>query len=294
VDTAFKVLVSAPKQKHLSPEQQRFLQEVINKVTAAGFRIVDVDGVARLEEQAREIGKLQGILVLAFAQWVGERAGRKPRDEAVFPSEFNHVHTAIGCASRRPLLVLREKSVAERGALRPSLGCRTAKIPSSLDPAWLATPEFEKQFQVWLGEVKAQCHVFFGYSGVATNTANAIQVWLRDSGLKVLDWKNFRPGESILSRIEQAANQAACGLFLLTADDLKIKNNQLKTAPRDNVIFEAGYFARAKGKDRTLIVLEDGVELLSDLGGDIYLKLGSQRDPSTIEGRLARYFQDIL
>jgi len=39
---------------------------------------------------------------------------------------------------------------------------------------------------------------------------------------------------------------------------------------------------------------QDGVELLSDLGGDIYLKLGSQRDPSTIEGRLARYFEDIL
>jgi predicted nucleotide-binding protein len=167
-------------------------------------------------------------------------------------------------------------------------------MPSNLDSAYLASRDFEKQFGPWVNEVRAQCHVFFGYSGKAQDTANRIHLWLQENGLKVLDWNYFRPAESIFSRLEQAADRVSCGLFLLTADDVKIKNNQLGTAPRDNVIFEAGYFARAKGKERTLIILEEGVDLLTDLGGDIYLSLGRERDSAMIEGRLTRYFEAIL
>jgi hypothetical protein len=67
----------------------------------------------------------------------------------------------------------------------------------------------------------AQYHVFFGHAGSARDTANRINLWLQNSGLKVLDWNNFQPAGSILSRIEQAADRAAYRLFLLTADDIK-------------------------------------------------------------------------
>ena len=43
--------------------------------------------------------------------------------------------------------------------------------------------------------------------------------------------------------------------------------------PRDNVVFEAGYFIAAKGKDRVLVVHEDGAKMPADLGGDIYASL---------------------
>jgi hypothetical protein len=34
--------------------------------------------------------------------------------------------------------------------------------------------------------------------------------------------------------------------------------------------------------------------MLSDLGGDIYLRLRKQRDSATIEGKLASYFEHSL
>jgi hypothetical protein len=40
-----------------------------------------------------------------------------------------------------------------------------------------------------------------------------------------------------------------------------------QAVPRDNVVFEAGYFIRAKGKDRVLIVREAGAKTPADLGG---------------------------
>lgn len=43
------------------------------------------------------------------------------------------------------------------------------------------------------------------------------------------------------------------------------------------MVFEAGYFIRAKGKDRVLIIREAGAEMPADLGGDIY---GTLRDRS--------------
>jgi predicted nucleotide-binding protein len=40
-----------------------------------------------------------------------------------------------------------------------------------------------------------------------------------------------------------------------------------RAVPRDNVLFEAGYFIQAKGKDRVLIVREAGAKMPADLGG---------------------------
>ena len=46
-----------------------------------------------------------------------------------------------------------------------------------------------------------------------------------------------------------------------------------KAVPRDNVVFEAGYFTSAKGKDHVLIIRETGAKMPADLGGDIFASL---------------------
>ena len=45
------------------------------------------------------------------------------------------------------------------------------------------------------------------------------------------------------------------------------------SAPRDNVVFEAGYFIGVKGKRNVLIVRETNSKMPADLGGDIYASL---------------------
>jgi predicted nucleotide-binding protein len=57
----------------------------------------------------------------------------------------------------------------------------------------------------------------------------------------------------------------------------------MKAAPRDNVVFEAGYFTAAKGRDRVLIIREEGAKMPADLGGNIYLSLANRDDIRPIE-----------
>ena len=292
MDPSYRVLVSSAKLKNLSREQQRFLRKFNEKVTTAGVRIVDMDEVLRLEDIASEIRKLQGLIAVAFGQWQGQRLTKK-KDKVIFPTEFNHLHIAIAAAAGRPLLIVKEKSVSERGTLRPNLGCRIVKVPSSLDPAWLGGPEFEKQFESWLKEVKAQRDVFLGYCSKSKHTAAEIQLRIEKLGASVLNWAmDFRAGVPILSEVEKARAACSCGVFLFSEDDPL--EGAGGAAPRDNVVFEAGYFMSSKGPDRCLIIRRGEAKMPADVGGDIYVHLGKTADVSSIEGQLGDFLKRNL
>ena len=59
-----------------------------------------------------------------------------------------------------------------------------------------------------------------------------------------------------------------------------------QSAPRDNVVFEAGYFAGAKGRHYTTIIRERTAKIPSDLGGVLYLELTDRADISGIAPKL--------
>jgi predicted nucleotide-binding protein len=123
--------------------------------------------------------------------------------------------------------------------------------------------------------------VFLGYSSTSEGTARNLKRFLQaDLNLTVLDWKtDFAPSRSILQQIKEAASRCSAGIFLFTTDD-KLMDETLadKAVPRDNVVFEAGYFISAKGKDHVLIIREVGAKMPADLGGDIYASL----NPTTL------------
>ena len=82
-------------------------------------------------------------------------------------------------------------------------------------------------------------------------------------------------------------------IFLFTKDDA-IEGNEKKAAPRDNVVFEAGYFAAAKGRERVLIILEEGAKMPADLGGNIYLSLSDRNDTRPIETAIRNFVDKRL
>jgi hypothetical protein len=95
---------------------------------------------------------------------------------------------------------------------------------------------------------------------------------------------NCIAGRSILAQIEEAASRCNAGIFLFTKDDDLVDNGQPDTsAPRDNVVFEAGYFIGLRGKRNVLIVREQGSKMPADLGGDIYALLPDKVDIGPIE-----------
>ena len=116
-------------------------------------------------------------------------------------------------------------------------------------------------------------------------------------GAKVLDWQeDFIPGRTILEQIEQAAAHSIGGIFLFTKDDDLAGPGQSEVAvavPRDNVVFEAGYFIGLKGKRNVLIIREVGSKMPADLGGDIYASLPDKKSIAPIKRTLEAFMHAI-
>lgn len=84
-------------------------------------------------------------------------------------------------------------------------------------------------------------------------------------------------GRSIIEKLEAYAAAAGFAVALLTADDLGKAKDADTEVPRarQNVVFEAGYFAGRLGRDRVVLLHEANVEVPSDLHGVVYIPLDS-------------------
>ena len=115
-------------------------------------------------------------------------------------------------------------------------------------------------------------------------------------GIKVLDWhENFIQGDTIIRQIKTAAEICTGAIFLFTGDDnIDQANSPDQPVPRDNVLFEAGYFIHAKGKKRVLIIVEKDTKVLADLGGIIYASLENRNNTTPIKPNLQRFINENL
>ena len=78
-------------------------------------------------------------------------------------------------------------------------------------------------------------------------------------------------GKTIIEKIEQHSDVGAAICLFTPDDEGKEKSEeQLKDRARQNVVFEAGYFMGKLGRERIIIISEDGVELPSDMSGIVY------------------------
>ena len=99
----------------------------------------------------------------------------------------------------------------------------------------------------------------------------------------------------IWDSIERAERLTDGGIFLFMSDDsISVGDGAKRFAPRDNVVYEAGYFAGAKGRSRTLIIREEGVKLPTDLDGILCLQIKGRRSISAIETKLMQHIERIL
>ena len=84
-------------------------------------------------------------------------------------------------------------------------------------------------------------------------------------------------GLTIMEKLESYAAAAGFAVALLTADDIGRAKDTAADTPRarQNVVFEAGYFAGRLGRGRVVLLHEEDVELPSDLHGVAYVPLDS-------------------
>jgi 2-polyprenyl-3-methyl-5-hydroxy-6-metoxy-1,4-benzoquinol methylase len=114
--------------------------------------------------------------------------------------------------------------------------------------------------------------VFIGSSKEARSLARALQLRLSSvlPTAEVKHWEDyFRPGYAFLESLVAATKEFDFAVILLTPDDVVKTRDTDMPAPRDNLLFEAGLFVGALGRERTFVVVDEksGLRLPTDLGG---------------------------
>jgi hypothetical protein len=310
-----RVFVSVPADVWLTDAQNDVKWGVVERIAGLGFVpeiFFDPTGRESLSagrawsaDGADEIMRhCTGAAIIGLPRWTFSAVD----GDVLLPTEFSHYEGAIARTIGLPLLVLAEQNLMRRVVFDSSFGTLIGRIPEGADRSWLETTAFSVPFGYWQRDLERRCDVFLGYCGAASEVAGKIRTFLEDGvGATVLDWqRDFLPGRSILEEIEEARIRCTTGVFLFTKDDLPTEStsgNQddsptestsgYQASPRDNVVFEAGYFASAKGKSRVLIIREAGTKMPADLGGDIYASLQNRGDLSGVERTLLQFLASL-
>lgn len=230
-----------------------------------------------------------GAVVLGMPRWTF----RDTNGPVVLPTEYNHYEGALVRTLGLPTLVLVQKDLHRRVVFDGTFGGYLGEFDPAADVRWLHTEEFRVPFQYWKRQLDDRRDVFLGYCSSSQATAAAIKEYTLSLGANVLDWQtDFIPGRTILDQIEQAAARSVGGIFLFTNDDdLADNTSGRKAVPRDNVVFEAGYFIGLKGKKNVLIVREHGSKMPADLGGDIYASLENKNNIDPIRRTISAFLR---
>jgi predicted nucleotide-binding protein len=84
-------------------------------------------------------------------------------------------------------------------------------------------------------------------------------------------------GKTIIEKIENNAEQISFAVVLLTPDDQcdSKGNKTLKGRPRQNVIYELGFFNAKLTRSHVCVLKKGNIEMLSDYLGVVYVEMDS-------------------
>jgi hypothetical protein len=135
----------------------------------------------------------------------------------------------------------------------------------------------------------ARQSIFIGSASESKELASAIAKALADAGHRPLRWwLEFPPGSITIDRLMEIAASADGAAFLLTSTDRTWYRQEVSGSPRDNVILEYGLFVARNGRQRTLILTEQGTKLPSDILGITSEKI--LEDAQTVAERTVEHF----
>ncbi|WP_029416499.1 TIR domain-containing protein [Brevundimonas bacteroides] len=128
-----------------------------------------------------------------------------------------------------------------------------------------------EQRNQYVNRANLRPRLFLICSAEALAIAKAIRVGLEHDA-EVVIWSDdmiFAPGAYPLEALEEQVGLADFGVALAEPDDLVLSRDRLSATPRDNVIFELGFFMSRLGRHRTLLLVPqaEDVRLPSDFKG---------------------------
>jgi hypothetical protein len=299
-----RVYVSMPGNMWLDEKQNAIKWGIVDQIEKAGHEAQFFGGESggrglaagkgwTLDECRKVMRRCVGAAIIGFPKWHCTRDGQNFH----LPTASCHHEAAVAHTLGLPLLTIAEDGLEEGRIFSRSSGLEIVHVPGYAGEEWLNTPMFQGPFANWRRNLDRRRDVFLGYASSSTGLARNLKGFLGDElRISVLDWHtDFAPARSILQQIEEAAARCSAGIFLFTKDDNLIDDGEVgRAVPRDNVVFEAGYFSHAKGKDRVLIIREEGAKMPADLGGDVYAPLLDKADLSSAESSVRKFIEKRL
>ena len=285
-----RIYVSAPVDLSLKDTQREIKSAVLAAISQAGLQPQEF-GVSGLPARmawtfsaANEVmSNCQGALILALIRF---RASTEAGLIAI-PTEYNHFEGGLAISRGLPTFVIAEQGIQQRGIVYPGGGQLIVTMPENADRSWLSSSSFASNFDSWCKSVNSRNHVFLNYSSALREAGYAIGEYLNSLGVSVFDWvRDSRVGNSLKDEVDRALSSSATSIFLFGLDD--------DTTVRGSLIFELGYFARAKGLERTLVICEAGTKLPTDLAAVATISLRDRSDITAIKAHVRAFVHTRL
>lgn len=142
--------------------------------------------------------------------------------------------------------------------------------------------------------------VFMISSSEALPVAEEIRLGISKTNVAdVILWSDdeiFPPGSYPLEVLRRQVAMADFGVAVAHPDDIRRSRHKQAAVPRDNVVYELGFFTSVLGRDRVILLVpaDDEVELPSDFKGLTPLKYASPNDRVPISTVLAPTVRQIV
>jgi CRP/FNR family transcriptional regulator, cyclic AMP receptor protein len=239
--------------------------ELATEIAASG-ELLEIEAGSAIIQQGGEDSDIFLIVTGSFDIVVNGRvvASRFPNDHVGEMAAIQHTQRrSATVVAREASLVVKfsEARLVEFGNKHPDIWRRFAKeLARRLE-----------QRNALVTAVSEKIRVFIISSAEALEIARSIQNAFDHDPFSVTVWTDgvFQASYYAIESLERALDQSDVAIAVAEPDDITESRGKRSGSPRDNVIFELGFFMGRLGRHRTLLVEPRGeeIKLPTDLAG---------------------------
>ena len=239
--------------------------ELADQVASIG-ELVDVEAGATIIEQGKDDNDVYLIVAGSFDIVVNNRLVAKR-----FCNDHVGEMVAIQPTQRRSATVVARENAVVVKLLEPQFADLINKYPQIVRYIAKELARRLEQRNALVTAVSEKIRVFIISSAEALEIARTIQNAFDHDPFNVAVWTDgvFRASHYSIESLERALDQSDVAIAVAQPDDITESRGQRLATPRDNVIFELGFFMGRLGRHRALLVEPRGeeIKLPTDLAG---------------------------
>lgn len=268
--------------------------ELAEQIAAVG-ELLDIKTGETIIEQGNEDNDTYLILAGSFDIVVNGRTINKR-----IPNDHVGEMAAIQPTQRRSATVVARESSVVIKLTEPQLAALGDQYPNIWRCIAKELARRLEQRNTLITAVSPNTRVFIVSSAEAIDIARSIQNAFDHDPFSVVVWTDgvFRASHYAIDSLERVLDQTDVAIAIGEPDDLTESRGERHSTPRDNVIFELGFFMGRLGRHRALLVEPRGeeVKLPSDLAGitTITYRYGDGKDLARSLAPACNRLRDVI